>query len=108
MILLIVCASFTTIVTGTNNSYTNVFQNTEKITNTTLFHLQENIDINQDVLQITNITKNYWAVLIGLNNYPGTENDLPFSVTEITSKEGNQKRFNTGGDLSLLSANVYA
>ncbi len=30
------------------------------------------------------------------------------SVTEITSKEGNQKRFNTGGDLSLLSANVYA
>jgi ferric enterobactin receptor len=29
------------------------------------------------------------------------------SVTEITSKEGNQKRFNIGGDLSLLSANLY-
>ncbi len=29
------------------------------------------------------------------------------SVTEITSKEGNQKRFNTGGDISLLSANLY-
>ncbi len=29
------------------------------------------------------------------------------SVTEITSKEGNQKRFNVGGDLSLLSANLY-
>jgi hypothetical protein len=29
------------------------------------------------------------------------------SVTEITSKEGNQKRFNIGGDISLLSANLY-
>jgi ferric enterobactin receptor len=29
------------------------------------------------------------------------------SVTEITSKEGNQKRFNIGGDISLLSANIY-
>ena len=29
------------------------------------------------------------------------------SVTEITSKEGNQKRFNLGGDISLLSANIY-
>jgi hypothetical protein len=29
------------------------------------------------------------------------------SVTEITSKEGNQKNFNVGGDLSLLSMNVY-
>ena len=30
------------------------------------------------------------------------------SVTEITSKEGNQKRFNIGGDISLLSTNVFA
>lgn len=30
------------------------------------------------------------------------------SVTEITGKDGNQKRFNMGGDISLLSANVYA
>ncbi len=30
------------------------------------------------------------------------------SVTEITSKEGNQKNFNIGGDLSLLSMNIYA
>jgi ferric enterobactin receptor len=30
------------------------------------------------------------------------------SVTEITSKEGNQKNFNVGGDLSLLSINLYA
>jgi ferric enterobactin receptor len=29
------------------------------------------------------------------------------SVTEITSKEGNQKRFNIGGDVSLLSANIF-
>ncbi len=84
IVLLILCASFTTIVTATNNLYTDVIQNTEKITNTALLPLQENIDLNQDVFQITNITKNYWAVLIGLNNYPGTENDLPFSVTEIT------------------------
>lgn len=30
------------------------------------------------------------------------------SVTEITGKDGNQKRFNMGGDLSFLSFNVYA
>jgi ferric enterobactin receptor len=30
------------------------------------------------------------------------------SVTEITSKEGNQKRANFGADISLLSTNVYA
>jgi ferric enterobactin receptor len=29
------------------------------------------------------------------------------SVTEITSKEGNRKNFNVGGDLSLLSMNLY-
>jgi len=29
------------------------------------------------------------------------------SVTEITAKEGNQKNFNLGGDISLLSANLY-
>jgi len=85
IVLLLVFASCTTIASGTNTVYTDIFQNTEKITNTTLFQLKENIDINQDIFQITNITKNYWAVLIGLNNYPGTENDLPFSVTEITS-----------------------
>ena len=30
------------------------------------------------------------------------------SVTEITGKEGNQKNFNAGADLSLLSMNVFA
>jgi ferric enterobactin receptor len=30
------------------------------------------------------------------------------SVTEITGKDGNNKRFNAGGDLSMLSANVFA
>ncbi len=30
------------------------------------------------------------------------------SVTELTSKEGNQKRINFGVDISLLSANVFA
>lgn len=30
------------------------------------------------------------------------------SVTEITGKEGNQKKFNLGGDLSLLSMNAWA
>lgn len=30
------------------------------------------------------------------------------SVAEITGKEGNQKQFNMGGDLSLLSANIFA
>ena len=29
------------------------------------------------------------------------------SVTEITAKEGNQKKFNLGGDISLLSANLF-
>lgn len=29
------------------------------------------------------------------------------SVTEITGKEGNQKKFNLGGDLSLLSINAF-
>lgn len=29
------------------------------------------------------------------------------SVTEITGKDGNQKKFNIGGDLSLLSANAF-
>jgi ferric enterobactin receptor len=30
------------------------------------------------------------------------------SVTEITSKEGNQKRINVGADISLLSTNIFA
>jgi ferric enterobactin receptor len=30
------------------------------------------------------------------------------SVTEITGKEGNQKKYNIGGDLSLLSVNLFA
>jgi hypothetical protein len=30
------------------------------------------------------------------------------SVTEITGKDGNQKKFNIGGDLSLLSINIFA
>ena len=30
------------------------------------------------------------------------------SVTEITGKEGNQKKYNFGGDLSLLSVNIFA
>lgn len=30
------------------------------------------------------------------------------SVTEITGKDGNSKRFNVGGDISLLSTNVFA
>jgi ferric enterobactin receptor len=30
------------------------------------------------------------------------------SVTEITGKDGNQNKFNIGGDLSLLSMNVFA
>jgi ferric enterobactin receptor len=30
------------------------------------------------------------------------------SVTDITSKEGNQKRANIGADISLLSTNIYA
>ncbi len=30
------------------------------------------------------------------------------SVTEITSKDGNQNKFNIGGDLSLLSTNIFA
>ncbi|MBX3256994.1 MAG: TonB-dependent receptor [Chitinophagaceae bacterium] len=30
------------------------------------------------------------------------------SVTEITGKDGNQKKFNVGGDISLLSVNAWA
>ena len=69
IIFILLFASLTTIVTGNNNLYTDNFQNTENIIS----------------IQLNNTTKNYWAVLIGLNNYPGTENDLPFSVNEITS-----------------------
>jgi hypothetical protein len=29
--------------------------------------------------------KDYWAVLIGINDYPGSSSDLPFSVNEILS-----------------------
>lgn len=29
--------------------------------------------------------KDYWAVLIGINDYPGSSGDLPFSVNEILS-----------------------
>lgn len=29
--------------------------------------------------------KEYWAVLVGINNYPGQSNDLPYSINEITS-----------------------
>ena len=29
--------------------------------------------------------KDYWAVLIGINDYPGSSNDLPFSINEILS-----------------------
>lgn len=32
----------------------------------------------------TGFVKEYWAVLIGLNDYPGDVNDLPWSVNEIT------------------------
>jgi hypothetical protein len=79
IILLILFASFTTIVNAENNTY----QNVEKITNT-LVQQKQNIALTHDTLEINNLTKNYWAVLIGINNYPGTQNDLPFSVNEIT------------------------
>jgi hypothetical protein len=29
--------------------------------------------------------RNYWAILIGIGNYPGTSGDLPYSVNEILS-----------------------
>jgi len=29
--------------------------------------------------------RNYWAVLIGINDYPGSSNDIPFSINEILS-----------------------
>lgn len=32
-----------------------------------------------------NFQKDYWAVLIGINDYPGSSGDLPFSVNEILS-----------------------
>jgi len=85
IILLILFASFTTIVTANDNLYNDNFQTTENITNNTLLRQKENIDTKQDLFKINDIKINYWAVLIGLNNYPGTENDLPFSVKEITS-----------------------
>ena len=27
----------------------------------------------------------YWAVLVGINDYPGQSNDLPYSINEISS-----------------------
>ena len=29
--------------------------------------------------------REYWAILIGINNYPGTQGDLPYSINEILS-----------------------
>jgi hypothetical protein len=29
--------------------------------------------------------KEYWAVLVGINNYPGSSGDLPYSINEILS-----------------------
>ena len=85
IILLILFTSFTTIVNGKNNLNNDNFQNVEKITNNTLFQPTENLNPKQDVSEINDITKNYWAVLIGLNDYPGYVNDLPYSINEITS-----------------------
>ena len=85
ILLLIVSASCTTMVNGKHNVNTDNFQNAEKITNNTLFQPTENTDPTQDTSKINDITKNYWAVLIGINDYPGTTNDLPYSVNEITS-----------------------
>jgi hypothetical protein len=85
IIPLILFTSFTTIVNGKNNLNNDNFQNVEKITNNTLFQPTENINLKQDISEINDITKNYWAVLIGLNDYPGYANDLPYSINEITS-----------------------
>ncbi len=85
IIPLIVFSSYTTIVNGNNNLYNDNFQNVEKITNNTRFQQKENIDQTQDASEINDITKNYWAVLIGINDYPGDNNDLPYSINEITS-----------------------
>jgi hypothetical protein len=85
IIPLIVCTSYTTIVNGNNNLYNDNFQNVEKITNNTLLQQKENIDQTQDASEINDITKNYWAVLIGINDYPGDNNDLPYSINEITN-----------------------
>ncbi len=85
ILLLIVSASCTTMVNGKNNVNTDNFQNAEKIINNTLFQRTENTDPAQDASEINDITKKYWAVLIGINDYPGDNNDLPYSVNEITS-----------------------
>lgn len=34
---------------------------------------------------VTCFQKDYWAVLIGINDYPGTSGDLPYSINEINS-----------------------
>ena len=48
----------------------------------TSFIVNANIQIN-DNKDLFN-GKEYRALLIGINNYPGTHNDVPFSINEIT------------------------
>lgn len=52
------------------------------ITNTS--NISEKKDsVNQE--GVTFLQKNYWAILIGINNYPGSSGDLPYSINEINS-----------------------
>jgi len=53
-----------------------------EITAQKVFDLHENNNaiINNNI----RLFKEYWAIIIGINNYPGTTVDLPWSVNEVT------------------------
>ena len=45
----------------------------------------DNPNFRDDADSNINLSKEYWAILIGINDYPGTQADLPWSVNEINS-----------------------
>ena len=57
-----------------NNVYT--------IKNTVLSQTSQSL--TGDSLQ-KDLKRDYWAVLVGINDYPGSSNDVPFSINEILS-----------------------
>ena len=61
-------------------------QNNKLISMNTAVEEDKAVEQNSNFkIEESNIAINYRAILIGINNYPGTMNDLPFSLNEISS-----------------------
>lgn len=57
--------------------------NAVSLVTTNFRNISEKENMNQD--DFTFLRTNYWAVLIGINDYPGDSGDLPYSISEISS-----------------------